>query len=518
MTKFYRTDRIGLAIVAATFLFAYIGTSQTAEYDQPYRPQVHFSPRRNWTNDPNGLVFFHGEYHLFYQYNPFGDQWGHMGWGHAVSADMLHWKELPVAIPEKDGVMTFTGSVVIDEHNTSGFCDAKPVCMVAIYTGASNTPNGPRQSQNIAYSRDDGRTWTRYSGNPVLDLKLADFRDPSVSWDEKEHRWLMAVSLAAEHKVRFYASPNLRQWTMLSDFGPMGDIDGVWECPDLLHVPDADGHGPGIWALKIGLNPGALQGGSGEQYFLGSFDGKNFTVSNTRGSHGWTDYGKDDYCAISFNHLPEGQHPVLLGWMDNWQYANRLPTSPWRGQMTLPRRVSLVRDETGLSLRQEPIVELLRSTNRPAVISSSSALEKSAQQVPFELDIQFTNLGKEIFGVRVYSDEQHWTEIAYDTIKNEFYIDRTKSGLTVSPDFLVRTAAPLAVGRPLDLRVVVDRSSVEAFAQNGTIAMTNLIYPVTTGSRMKIETFSNGKNVGMKGQIWNLQSVWSSGKFPNEGR
>src|SRR6202161_1628865 len=346
-------------LIALAVLLALRSQAQTEGYDQPFRPQVHFSPQKNWTNDPNGLVYYKGEYHLFYQYNPFGDEWGHMSWGHAVSSDLLHWRELPVAIPEQDGIMIFTGSVVVDRGNSSGLCAAKSECLVAIYTGHGNTAEGIRQTQNVAYSRDQGRTWRRYRGNPVLDLHMTDFRDPSVSWDEMAHHWVMAVSLPKEHKVRFYSSPNLIAWTQLSDFGPAGYVTGDWECPDLLQVPAANGKGS-IWALKVGLNPGAPQGGSGEQYFLGQFDGKTFTVSKEPGSHGLTNYGKDDYCAISYNGLPITEKPVLLGWMNNWQYAAKLPTSPWRGQMSLPRRLSLLQDSAGLALKQEPVIAALR--------------------------------------------------------------------------------------------------------------------------------------------------------------
>jgi fructan beta-fructosidase len=339
---------VSRSVLRLTFVFcSWTLLAQTLEYDQHYRPQIHFSPRKNWTNDPNGLVYFRGEYHLFFQFNPFGIDWGHMSWGHAVSADLLHWRQLPIAIPEKDGEMVFTGSVVVDTDNTSGFCAPQPECLVAIYTGHRATPQETRQTQNLAYSTDNGRTWTRYAANPVIDLGLSDFRDPSVSWDDQWGHWLMAVSLPKEHKIRFYASSNLKQWSKLSDFGPSGDVDGDWECPDLLRIP-VEGETRQIWALKIGLNPGAQQGGSGEQYFLGQFDGKSFTVSTQTGSHGWTNYGKDDYCAISFNGLPRNEKPVLIGWMSNWQYAAQLPTSPWRGQMSLPRKLSVLSDQGGV--------------------------------------------------------------------------------------------------------------------------------------------------------------------------
>ena len=470
--------------------------AQAPDYDQPYRPQVHFSPSRNWTNDPNGLVYFRGEYHLFFQYNPFGDQWGHMSWGHAVSPDLLHWSELPVAIPEEDGIMIFTGSVVVDQENTSGFCAPNRECLVAIYTGDSNPSQGHRETQNLAYSLDRGRAWTKYKNNPVLDLQMADFRDPSVFWDWVRHRWVMAVALSKEHKIQLYSSPNLKQWTLLSGFGPAGDVDGDWECPDLLRIPASNGK-EAIWALKVGLNPGALQGGSGEQYFLGSFDGKMFRVSTERGSRGWTNYGKDDYCAISFHGLAKGKDPILLGWMSNWQYAAKLPTSPWRGQMSSPRRLSFVRDKDGLSLKQEPVAAPLRGASFSLPLPAPLA-------APYELELRFGNSVPPVFGVRLYSDEQHWTEIGFDTGRKKFYVDRTRAGVGISAEFAGRTEAPLAAGRPYDLRVIVDRSSVEAYAQNGTIAMTDLVFP--PGDKSSIRVFPEGGN--FTGRGWKLQSVW----------
>ena len=483
--------------------------AQISGYDQPYRPQVHFSPRKNWTNDPNGLVYFRGEYHLFFQYNPFGDTWGHMSWGHAVSRDLLHWHELPVAIPEADGVAIFTGSVVVDRGNTSGFCGSGSECLVAVYTGNHETATEHNQAQNLAYSRDSGRTWTKYAGNPVLDLHLANFRDPSVFWDEQARHWVMAVSLPTEHKVRLYASPDLKRWTPLSEFGPIGDVAGDWECPDLLRVPANDGKSGDLWALKVGLNPGAPQGGSGEQYFLGQFDGKTFRQSKEPGASGWTNYGKDDYCAISYNGLPRGHKPVLIGWMNDWQYADKLPTSPWRGQMSLPRQIGWFKDAAGLALTQEPVIVPLREDGGRALGTVLSADRQSMvlDQVPYEVDLQFGHPSEANFGVRLYSDEQHWTEIGFDRQKSEFYVDRTKSGAAIASNFPARTVAPLVGSRPYDLRLVVDRSSIEAYAQSGTIAMTNLIYPSSRTN--KIQFFSgSGKPVAVKGESWKLRSIW----------
>lgn len=487
------------------------GIAQTSVgYDQPYRPQVHFSPREHWTNDPNGLIYFQGEYHLFYQYNPFGDQWGHMSWGHAVSRDLLHWHELPVAIPEHDGVMIFTGSIVVDRENTSGLCLPKTLCMVAIYTGSSKGSEGPRQNQNLAFSQDKGLTWTQYKGNPILDLHLGDFRDPSVSWNDQDHAWIMTVSLPTKHKVQFYRSSNLKNWTLLSEFGPAGDIAGVWECPDLIHVPPADGMGNGMWALKVGLNPGSPQGGSGEQYFLGDFDGTHFTVSTQSGAQGWTNYGKDDYCAIGYNNLPKPQKPVLIGWMNNWQYASKLPTAPWRGQMSLPRRLALVQDSAGLALQQEPVIAPLRKAKTliSVVLEPGVAAQMLAsRQSPYELNLHFDGAVDHPFGLRLYSDDRHWTEMGFDPKKKQFYLDRTHSGLDVGPGFQLRTVAPLASTRSYTLHVVVDRSSVEAFAQNGTIAMTDLIFPTTQKNR--VEVFSSGKaSLRLGGEMWELESIW----------
>jgi fructan beta-fructosidase len=504
MTVF--SSKLSCTFFACIFAFPSMVGAQVIGYDQPYRPQVHFSPREHWTNDPNGLVYFHGEYHLFYQFNPFGDEWGHMSWGHAVSKNLLDWQELPVAIPEKGSEMAFTGSIVVDRENTSGFCALGTECLVAVYTGHRSGREGTRQTQNIAYSRDDGRTWIGYAGNPVLDLHMADFRDPSVSWDEQGGHWLMAVSLAMEHKIRFYTSPNLKEWTQLSDFGPAGDVNGAWECPDLLRIPGENGKGD-IWALKVGLNPGAPQGGSGEQYFLGEFDGKRFKASSGAGSHGWTNYGKDDYCAISFNGLRKGEKPILVGWMSNWQYAAKLPTSPWRGQMSLPRRLSLLKDDAGFALVQDPVVAPLRTDHSAIWATQGGNLSDNMLEAPFELDLQFRRPSEQVFGIRIYTDEQHWTEIGFDEPKGEFYLDRTRSGAAITPDFAAKTTAPLIASRSYDLRLIVDRSSVEAYAQNGTITMTDLIFPPSQSSRIALFS-TTGKAVSVKGNLWKLRSIW----------
>jgi len=321
----------------------------------------------------------------------------------------------------------------------------------------------------------------------------------------------MAVSLPREHKISFYHSEDLKRWSHDSDFGPASEVGGVWECPTLVQVPFADKQGS-MWALKVGLNPGAPQGGSGEQYFLGEFDGTSFHTSDKKGAHGWTNYGKDDYCAISFNGLSRGRPPVLLGWMDNWEYADKLPTSPWRGQMSLPRKLTVIEDQDGLALAQEPIVSSLRvrtvNLKHSASISAEQAI--ATLSAPYELDLEAPSPGANIFGVKIYFDDRHWTEIGFNLGTREFYIDRTRSGIFSAGGFPGRAVAHLATKRHNDLKLIVDRTSMEAFVQGGTIAMTDLIYPPSPLHRILL--FSSAPSDHSNHiKLWKLASVWGSG-------
>ncbi|RXH54987.1 glycoside hydrolase family 32 protein [Granulicella sibirica] len=495
-------------LLAATILSAAAAQTAPAPYNEPFRPQVHFSPRERWMNDPNGLVFFEGEYHLFFQHNPLGDTPGHISWGHAVSTDLLHWHELPVAIPATDKELVFTGSVVVDEKNSSHQCENHQPCLVAIYTAHNDTPH--HEAQALAVSQDRGRTWKRFSGNPVLDRNVPEFRDPGVTWNDETKSWLMVVSLPNDHKVVFYTSPDLIEWTELSTFGPAATVSGQWECPNLLKIPTADGK-QSLYALKIGVNPGSLQGGSGEQYFLGTFDGHHFTQSSDPGSHGWTDYGKDSYCAISFNHLPAGEPPTLIGWMDDWQYADKLPTVPWRGQMTIPRHLALLKDADGLALQQTPVTAPIRakSTSLVASITQPTTTLFTTDQ-PTELTLTIDPADAQTFGLRLYSDPAHWTEVAIDRTTMKLSTDRTHATNITAPDFPARTEAPLSPNRPLDLHLILDRSSVEVFAQNGTTAMTNLTMPTTQNLRVELFRTQGTHPLKVIGQRWTLRSVWSS--------
>ena len=495
-----RSALLPFSLLLGTLTFA-------ADFDQPFRPQFHFSPQQHWTNDPNGLVYFEGEYHLFYQYNPFGDQWGHMSWGHAVSRDLLHWEQLPVAIPEENGIMIFTGSTVIDEHNSSGFCKDGHPCLVAVYTGYTPESPGKKslQTQNIAYSNDRGRTWTKYSGNPVLDLHMTDFRDPKVLWSKRSNQWVMAVSLPDDHKVRVYASPDLKHWKTISDFGPAGATGGQWECPELFELPVEGKPGESRWVMKIGLNPGGLQGGSGEQYFIGQFDGREFKNDNPASLTLWTDYGKDCYCGLTFTGLPKTQAQVMIGWMDNWQYASKLPESPWRGQMTLPRKLTLRETAEGIRLFQSPIDELGKLAIGKATVSSGRTDLGSSHTYRLQLSADLGSASEA--GWKFSAKDGTYTLIGYDKTKGVLFFDRAHSGTTeISKDFFSRIEAPLKVNGNLLLDLVVDRSSMELFANGGAVTMTDLVFP--DGGGTTLEFYSRAGQAGkVSAKLTELKSV-----------
>jgi len=363
------------------FLLAAQALLAQETYNEPWRPQFHFTPPKNFMNDPNGLVYYKGEYHLFYQYNPQGTEWGHMSWGHAVSTDMLHWKNLPVAIPEEPGkYMIYSGSAVVDWHNASGLCvsaDAgDPSCLIAIYTAAGANV----QRQNLAFSNDRGRTWTYYSGNPIADLKRPDFRDPKVFWYEPQKKWVMVAVLADERKAVFFDSQDLKNWAFRSSFEIGGNDKGQWECPDLFELA-ADGNPKNKkWVLVVNRNPGAPAGGTGTRYFVGSFDGAHFVNEIQDGQELWADYGKDFYATNSFSDLPpkDGRR-IWIGWMSNWQYANREPTAAWRGAQSLPRELSLAQFSDGIRLVQKPVVETKRMRERELLQLSNVSVPMAMQ-------------------------------------------------------------------------------------------------------------------------------------------
>lgn len=482
-----------------------------AKYDEQYRPQFHFTPMKNWMNDPNGLIYLDGEYHLFYQHNPFGISWGHMSWGHAVSKDMLRWKELSVAIPEGEDEAIFSGSAVYDKDNTSGLGTAKNPPLVAIYTAHSDARK--IQAQSIAFSLDKGRTFTKYANNPVLDLNLQHFRDPKVFWDSERGNWVMVVVKANEKKVAIYTSPNLISWEHQSDFGPLAAQGGDWECPDLIQLPIDGDKTKKSWVMIVSLNPGGIEGGSGTQYFVGDFDGKTFKPSQDYAKPQWIDYGKDNYAGVTFSNMPDSRN-VLIGWMSSWQYAGNLPKSPWTGAMTIPRELTLTKSKNGLSLVSNPIKEV-KSLHTGKPFKESSIKVKGTQNLKGisgrELDITMTivpnKTGKS--GINVLSGKKEFTQIGYDANSGEIFLNRGTSSLSLAVvELLGVQKAFVGKQKEITLRIIVDRSSVEVFGLKGEFAITDVVFP--DGKKSEgISLFSDDKEVTIKNLTINkVASVW----------
>jgi len=512
-----RRSRLSLSqIVSAVCVFALcfgaIAENPASKYDEPFRPQFHYTPPQNWTNDPNGPVYVNGEYHLFYQFNPFANEWGHMTWGHAVARDMVHWKTLKPAIPEENGIMIFSGSTVVDRNNTSGLCkDAKGDCMVAVYTGHTDA----LQTQNLAYSSDYGRTWTKYSENPVINLKLKDFRDPKVFWHEQTRKWVMVAALSPQHKVRFFGSQDLKHWKALSDFGPAGATGGVWECPDLFPLAVEGEAGQKRWVLSVNLNPGGVAGGSGNQYFVGQFDGTKFTAEKSSGTL-WADYGKDFYASTSIANMPY-ERRVWIAWMDNWDYAKKEPTSPWRGAQTIPRELGLRRVAGELRLMQKPVSELKALRERRVTLEGQSVASANAtlkaqgvsgKTLEIEAEVDVGSATEAGFTVLKGASEE--TVVGVDAASSSLIVDRTHSGnVSFDPSFSARQTGPLqmANNKRVKLHIFVDRSSVEVFANDGATVMTSRVFP--SAESKGVELYSRGGDARVVSMtVWTLRSAW----------
>ena len=441
------------------------------QYTERYRPQIHFSPAKNWMNDPNGLVYHEGEYHLFYQYNPYGDTWGHMSWGHAVSSDLLHWKHLPIALEEYqdaamgDSTMIFSGTVVIDKNNSAGF---GANAMVAIYTSHVHKNNeAVAQHQSLAYSTDNGRSWKRYEKNPILDIHRKDFRDPKVFWDERLQKWVMALVIPDLFKVQFYISKNLKEWKLTGEFGGIGDTTRIWECPDLYELPIENEAGKTKWVLS--LSGGHPQGPKfvGMQYFVGEFDGSSFKVDDPKQAPLYVDHGKDFYAGIVFNNLEHDQKKkIMIGWVNNWTYGNRIPTSPWRSAMSLPRELSLIKTLSGFILKQQPIaaVEKLRT-------KKIEHIEKETFTGAFEFNAELT----EETNVELFTDEGDRLLLSY--IEGDFSIDRTKTQTGFHADFASIDSYTVPQYPPsIKIRVVIDQSIAEVFINDGEAVLTEQFF------------------------------------------
>ena len=488
--------------------------------DEPHRPQFHFSPPAHWMNDPNGMVYANGEYHLFYQYYPAATVWGPMHWGHAVSKDLLHWQHLPVALaPDKLGYI-FSGSAVFDENNTSGFGDGKHAPLVAMFT--YHDPIGEKagrhdfQYQGLAYSLDNGRTWTKYDKNPVIpnSEKLHDFRDTKVFWHEPTKSW--RVVFAIGDQVRFYSSPDLKNWRLESEFGKtFGSHGGVWECPDLFPLKIA-GTKQTKWVLLVSLNPGGPNGGSATQYFVGDFDGKTFKSDNPPATVMWLDYGRDNYAGVTWSNAPQGRR-IFLGWMSNWDYAQAVPTEKWRSAMTLPRELRLAKTVQGLRLQQLPVAQAanLRGPKlldkRRLIVNTEQVLsEISSPLNEIDLEIDLSKTTATDFGLELSNTQGEVYKIGFNVAGNAFYSDRLAAGKhAFAEKFAVaRHSAPrLSTAKTLTIRLFFDTASVELFADNGATALTDIYFPAGDFSKYKL--YGNGGKVFLtRAKAWKLLSIW----------
>lgn len=455
---------------------------------EEFRPLYHHTPLYGWMNDPNGMFYKDGEYHLYYQYNPYGSMWGNMNWGHSSSKDLIHWEHHPVAI-EPNGLGTvFSGSSVVDKENTAGFGkDA----VIAIYTSA-----GASQIQSLAYSRDNGKTFQSYEGNPII-TSDKECRDPNMFWHAESRKWVLILAAALEKEMWIYTSDNLKEWTKESVFGKgYGAQDGVWECPDLMQLP-VRGTDEKRWVLICNINPGGLFGGSAAQYFVGDFDGKTFTCDTKPEVTKWMDYGKDHYAAVSWSNAPENRHTVIA-WMSNWQYANNVPTKQYRSANSLPRDLELYRAEDGeLYLATVPAkeIEALRGGKTLKYGAFSVGKKAAVRKLPVdnagicEVDLEFSARLAGKVNIVLANEEGEQVVMTYDAMNRTFGMDRSKNGLTdFSKDFPAVTVAPVAGGEQQRLRFFVDRCSIEVFEGSGRFAMTNLVFPKRPYTKICIST------------------------------
>jgi levanase/fructan beta-fructosidase len=452
-----------------------------------WRPVYHFTPVKNWTNDPNGLIYINGVYHLYYQHNPFGNKWGHMSWGHATSKDLLHWQHLPVAIPEKEGTDTttwiFSGSAVLDEQNTSGFGKN---AIVAIYT--ADQPKQKKESQFIAYSNDGGLTYTNYAGNPVVDIHKTDFRDPSViRWGDK---WLMTVADPAERKVQFYSSSDLKKWELLSEFGKQGDTRKIWECPSLTPLYVDGDPAKKKWLLMV--SSGNQDAATGMQYFVGDFDGRTFKNDNPADTQLFVDYGHTFYAAIPYNNLPDNRQ-TMLGWLMPFETE----TYPWRGQMSIPRDLLLKTTPSGIRLYQQPAAVLNASLDKlPAAkkvfkknitVSHELAL-KGINSNSYWIDASFTPGTASAFGFIVAGER-----IGYDAASKNLYIISGES----------RKNLGVVSGEEIRVQLLFDKSSLEVFVNGGEKVFTTLLFPGKDDTGISV--YADGGNVKIDYlRIWDL--------------
>lgn len=477
--------------------FAQIKQSDAFDYDynEKYRPAYHFSPQYGWMNDPNGMVYYNGEYHLFFQSNPYGSRWANMHWGHAVSSNLVKWEYKPVALAPDSIGSIFSGSAIVDKNNTAGFGkDA----IVAIYTSA-----GASQTQSIAYSLDKGQTFIKYEHNPVLsDPKIADFRDPKVFWHQKTNQWVM--SLATSQTITFYGSKNLKEWSKLSEFGEgIGNHDGVWECPDLFPLKY---NGQVKWVLLVSINPGGPNGGSATQYFIGDFDGKTFQPDMSVPYPIWLDYGRDNYAGVTWNNVPDADgRRIFIGWMNNWDYANFVPTLNFRSAMTLPRELKLINNGNHIVLANYPVHELDALRSETILLENINAdneylVEKllNVNDGAYELEMEVDASESDGFVLELQNKSKEHIDFNFDLKNQVMSVDRSKSGIVnINEKFAsVVSKAPIAKKDNYKIRLFIDTASSELFIDEGAVTQTNVMFPGEPFNSLLIK--NNGKALKIK--------------------
>lgn len=493
-------------------LFAQDDTTATPQW----RPLYHFTPEKNWTNDPNGLIYVNGVFHLYNQQNPYENHWGHMSWGHATSTDLLHWKQLPLAMPESIGQDTtwrFSGCAVWDKNNSSGLCKTGG-CIVAIYT--ADQPNLKKESQWIAYSNDGGATFKQYNKNPVIDLHKKDFRDPSVSWNEQLKKWLMVVALPAEYAVQFYSSPNLKDWTLLSSFGGQGYTSAYWECPSLMELPVEGQPGKKKWVLSV--SAAGAERGVFMQYFTGDFDGKTFKNDAGAGTVLPLDEGDCMYAAIPWNGVAASKK-LFIGWLQPAPQA----TYPWRGQMSIPRDLSVRQTKDGWRLVQRPaklvadnLIKFSRGktkifSNIRVDHTDTALLTQSGNAYWIDAWLSVTPGADAGFMIAQQKDEQHTTlaatRIGFNADGQYFYVDKTMSGKAkLDMNRLLLKAPASNSPKSIHVQLLFDKSSLEVFFNDGEKVITTQVFPGNNANGLSV--FADKGALTIKSlKIWDLSGV-----------
>lgn len=475
---------------------------------EKYRPLYHHTPLFGWMNDANGLIYKDGEYHLFYQYNPYGSMWGNMHWGHSVSRDLVSWEHLPVALERDTLGHIFSGSSVVDFNNSAGYGEGS---MISFYTSASDK-NG--QIQCMAYSTDNGRTFTKYEANPVLRPfdGLKDFRDPKVFWYEPEKKWVMVVS--ADKEMRFYSSTDLKEWSYLSGFGEgYGVQPSQFECPDFFELAVDGNPQQKKWVLIVNINPGGIFGGSATQYFVGDFDGTTFTCDTKPEVVKWLDWGKDHYATVCFSNTAD--RVIAVPWMSNWQYANTVPTKQFRSANALPRELTLYKEKNDIYVAANPVKEVEKLRAESIAINNFDFEEGCHidtilpnNEGAYELNLALQSATADTYGFKLRNEAGEYVDIYIDAKAGKVYMDRTHSGQTdFSPkEFAVATWGEISKNTAHTFQVFVDKCSIELFVDGGKVAMTNLVFPETPYNL--IEFHAEGGKANVKNMhIYKLKNI-----------